>query len=76
MAKNYEDMNNDMIIMLSALGDQDARAERLIREIMDVDSLEWKDARIIFKSMARFNRTCMMFPALPYKIGIATAVGI
>ena len=39
MPTEYNEMSSDVLITLAALGDQDAREERLIREIMAVDNL-------------------------------------
>lgn len=41
MPKYYKDMPNEMILNLAASGDQDAREERLIREIMATDNVTW-----------------------------------
>lgn len=41
MAKNYDEMSNDILLTMACMGDQDAREERLIREIMAVDNLSW-----------------------------------
>eukprot|EP00599_Poterioochromonas_sp_BG-1_P009383 CAMPEP_0173152664 /NCGR_PEP_ID=MMETSP1105-20130129/12377_1 /TAXON_ID=2985 /ORGANISM="Ochromonas sp., Strain BG-1" /LENGTH=176 /DNA_ID=CAMNT_0014068407 /DNA_START=241 /DNA_END=771 /DNA_ORIENTATION=- len=55
-------------------GDQDAREERLIREIMAVDNVSWKDAEPIFQKMVTSNRRGLFLYTLPYKIGIASAL--
>ncbi len=39
MPKHYKHYSNDAIITMASAGDQDAREERLIREIMAVDNL-------------------------------------
>jgi hypothetical protein len=46
--KHYNELSNDLIIVMSANGDQEAKEERLIREIMTVDGVEWKDANKTF----------------------------
>jgi hypothetical protein len=33
-----------MILRLALMGDQDAKEERLIREIMKIDNVDWKVA--------------------------------
>ena len=40
MPKYYKHFSNDVILTMASVGDQDAREERLIREIMAVDNLE------------------------------------
>lgn len=37
----YNQMPNDILITMAVMGDQEAREERLIREIMTVDELEY-----------------------------------
>lgn len=41
MPKTYRDMSNDVLITMAVMGDQEAREERLIREIMSVDNVNW-----------------------------------
>jgi hypothetical protein len=74
MAKNHDQMSNDVIIILAQLGDQEAREERLIREIMDVDGVEQPEAKATMKTIRDFNRGALLLPTLPYKIGIFSAV--
>ncbi len=39
MSGTYNTMSNDVILTMAVLGDQEAREERMIREIMSVDNL-------------------------------------
>ncbi len=41
MPRNYNEMPNDVLLTMAIGGDQDAREERLIREIMAVDNVSW-----------------------------------
>ena len=41
MPKNYDDMPNDILLSMAIMGDQKAREERVIREIMSVDDVPW-----------------------------------
>jgi hypothetical protein len=41
MPKNYDEMPNDVLLSMAIMGDQEAREERLIREIMSVDNISW-----------------------------------
>ena len=43
MPKLYYEMPNDVLLTMAVMGDQDAREERLIREIMAVDDTCWYD---------------------------------
>ena len=41
MPKNYDELPNDVLLTMAIMGDQEAREERLIREIMSVDNVKW-----------------------------------
>ena len=41
MPKRYKDYPNDTLLTMAMMGDQEAREERLIREIMSVDNVNW-----------------------------------
>jgi len=75
---HYSEMPNSTILQLSLLGDQDAREERLIREIMTVEKCSWIEAQPIFETMLAENRKYQSLINLPYNIGIfgAVAMGI
>ncbi len=49
-------------------GDQEAREERLIREVMAVDNVSWEDAQPRFLEMVRSNRKGLFAITLPYKV--------
>ena len=55
-------------------GDQEAREERLIREIMSTDNIEWVKARVKFLEIIQCNRQGLFIATLPYKLGIFTAI--
>jgi len=74
MPKLYNELPNDVIITMSVLGDQEAREERLIREIMSVENLSWKDAQSILFQMMKSNRHGLFIATLPYKVGIFASV--
>ena len=67
-------MSNEMIITLAMLGDQEARRERLVREIMSEDEIEYPAAEAVMHEMASYNQRCLLFPTLPYRLGILVAV--
>lgn len=75
MPRRYEDMSNDLIITMAVLGDQEAREERLIREIMCVDNSDWHTANKKFEEIAAFNRQGMSIYTIPYKVGLFASVG-
>jgi hypothetical protein len=41
MPRLYRQMPNDILLTMAVMGDQEAREERLIRDIMAVDSVTW-----------------------------------
>ncbi len=41
MPRLYREMPNDILLTMAVMGDQDAREERLIRDIMAVDNVTW-----------------------------------
>ena len=76
MAKNYDEMPNDILLSMAISGDQEAREERLIREIMSVDNISWEKAEEKFLVIVNANRQGLFMATLPYKIGIFSAVTV
>jgi hypothetical protein len=74
MPKDYNEFSNDVLLSMVANNDQSAKEERLIREIMAVDNIEWSAAHSVFLEMVRENRKGLGFATLPYKIGVLSAV--
>lgn len=74
MPKSYEYMSNDTVLTLAVVGDQGARKECLIREIMSVDGVSWAEANNTMNIIEDFNKKSLFMPRLPYHIGIFTAV--
>lgn len=74
MPRNYDEMPNDVLLSMAVMGDQEAREERLIREIMAVDNVSWEDAQPQFLNIVDRNRAGLFLISLPYKVGIFTAV--
>lgn len=70
MPKHYNEMPNGVLLTMAASGDQQAREERVIREIMSVDGIEWQDARVTFHKILTANRNGLFLATLPYKVGI------
>lgn len=76
MPKTYDELPNDMLLTLAIMGDQEAREERVIREIMSVDNISWEKAELTFLEIIHANRSGLFFSTLPYKIAIFTAVAV
>eukprot|EP00981_Chlorochromonas_danica_P000791 scaffold192_cov320-Ochromonas_danica.AAC.2 len=75
MPRNYNEMPNEILLNMAIMGDQEAREERLIREIMAVDGVSWPDANLTFTKILASNRKGLFLFTLPYKLGITLAVG-
>lgn len=73
IAKKYNELPNDALHMMAASNDQEAREERLIREIMGVDSLEWPDACKKFLEIKKVNHE---LPAKVYTVPFVLGLGL
>ena len=51
LPSDYNEMPNDVIQIMAVDGDSDAKEERLIRNIMCVDGIEWAEAQVKFKEV-------------------------
>lgn len=59
-----------MLLTAAIMGDQDARGERLIRDIMANDGVTWEEAQPKFEEIVVANRKGLFLYTLPYKVGI------
>eukprot|EP00615_Pteridomonas_danica_P007067 CAMPEP_0114340604 /NCGR_PEP_ID=MMETSP0101-20121206/8480_1 /TAXON_ID=38822 ORGANISM="Pteridomonas danica, Strain PT" /NCGR_SAMPLE_ID=MMETSP0101 /ASSEMBLY_ACC=CAM_ASM_000211 /LENGTH=229 /DNA_ID=CAMNT_0001473907 /DNA_START=23 /DNA_END=712 /DNA_ORIENTATION=- len=66
--------DNDTLTVLALEGNEDAVQERLIREIMAKDEVEWDDASKKFGEIEQAHRNGLAMAKLPYKVGIVCAV--
>ena len=73
LPRQYNEMPGDVLLVMAASGDQEAREERLIREIMAVDRVNWPEARQTFLGILAANRKGLLYATLPYKIGICVS---
>jgi hypothetical protein len=71
---SYKDLPNDILLVMSRIGDQEAKEERLIREIMAKDNTDWSASQKTFASIVASNRKGLFLATLPYKFGIGAAV--
>ena len=74
MPRGFEAMDNSTLISVAASENHDARIEVLKRHIMAVDNVSYDKATETFKKIASKNREGMFMAALPYNIGIISAV--
>lgn len=73
MIREVRQFDNDTLVMLAVSGNQDAVKERMIREIMSVDEVEWDEAQEKFYEIEAANKSWMGLATFPYKAGIAGA---
>eukprot|EP01041_Mallomonas_annulata_P011251 gene11251-23533_t len=74
MPKTYSAISNDTLIIMCGSGDQEAREERLIRDIMSTDTIEWNQAHEKFVQMSAVNCEWMSVATMPYKIGLFSSL--
>jgi hypothetical protein len=75
MIREVQQLDNDTLCMMAIEGNEDANKERLIREIMAKDSIEYDVAKMKFRLVEKANRSGMFVATLPYKTGIVVATG-
>jgi hypothetical protein len=76
MPREYSEMTNEALLILSVSGDHDASRERLTREIMHVDDVTWENARPKLEEMEKVNKEWMVIGTLPYKLGLGSSLVI
>ena len=74
MPKTYNQMHNDLLLSMAILGDPEARKERLVREIMAVDNVEWPEAEVQLQTMIASSKRGFFFATLPQRWGIVVSV--
>ena len=72
--REYYEMPDDVLLTASIMGDVDACAERLVREIMSVDEVEWDEAKQKFEKLKADNMTGMSILTLPYYAGVGGGI--
>ena len=70
MPRHYYEMSNQALLQMATLGDQHAREERLIREIMAVDEVSWDDALPRYHEMEEVSKQGELRLKMPYYLGI------
>lgn len=68
------ELSNEVLYVLAEEGYHDACEERLIRNIMTVDNIEWFDARDKLPAIRAENQKHEWVVTLPYKVGIGTGL--
>ena len=72
MPRDYFELDNDVLLTLALSGDQKARQERLVGEIMAVDDVEWGAADEHLAYVKEYNRRPILvkLASMPYKVGV------
>jgi len=73
MPREYYEMSNQLIVQLAISGDHDAVTERLVREIMHVDGIDYEAA---VERLSAIDQACNSGKTLnniPYQVGAVTA---
>ena len=68
------EMDNQVLVTLGALGDHEAHSEILKRHIMTIDRCSYSDAEAKFREIEEASKVGAYMLSLPYKIGIGVAV--
>ena len=70
LPRHVSEYSPELLISSALAGDADAIRERLTREVMRVDEVEWNDADKIVEEMHEANGTGIGFLKFPYKAGV------
>ena len=74
MPREYHEFSNDVLMSLAAANDTKAQRERMIREVMFVDEVDWDVADKKVNEMRAANQQGMLLGTFPYRIGVTTAI--
>jgi len=74
LPRDWCEMTNEVLCVYAAQGIHEAHREVLIREIMNVDSVDWDAADSKVSEIEEFNKSGMALFTLPFKAGIVVAV--
>jgi len=75
MVRYTYEMSNEQLLMLALQGNQDAAVERMIREVMHVDEVHWRQAAATVQEMDEYSGGAKSaFLRLPYTFGAGIAL--
>lgn len=75
MPREFRDMSDKMIMRLAVGGNYKACKERMVREVCNVDQIDYMAATAKVDEMSMQNRKLNGIYKLPYHLGIALAIG-
>lgn len=64
------EMSHESLAELAMIGNHSAHRERLVREIMAVDSVSWEDAHDVLAQLDEYNEKYYWVESFPYRIGV------
>ncbi|CAE8589107.1 unnamed protein product [Polarella glacialis] len=70
----FFELPSETLFLMAESGSYQACEERLIRDVMRVDGVEWPEANKVVHKMAAANDKMLGKTILPHKLGISTAV--
>lgn len=69
--RRFQECDNEILYVMSVNGDYGARKERLVREVMRVDSVTWREAREkVDTEINAANDAGAWLVRLPYQLGV------
>lgn len=71
---SYQAMDNTSLTVLGRMDNHGANTEILKRHIMRVDGIAYRDTETIYQEIAKKNEQHMFLLALPYQVGIVSAL--
>jgi hypothetical protein len=73
LPKTFASMTNEQVMQFAEMKIPEACRECIVRDIMVVDQIEYDDAMIVFKKIAKTNRKGMQIWAVPFYTGFGAA---
>ena len=70
LPRHVSEYSPELLISCALHGDPDAIRERLTREVMRVDGVEWREANAIVDEIHHSNDSGLGMLKFPYKVGI------
>jgi len=68
------ELSNETLVILAEQGCHEACSERLVRNVMHVDDVEWLEAKEKLREIQVENSRVVWLVTLPYKVGIASGL--
>lgn len=75
LPKTFASMTNDQVLHFAELGIPEACRECIVRNVMDVDQVEYDEAMKVFEEIAKTNREGMLTASLPFYLGFGVSFG-